>query len=61
MKGAVKTRRPAIRERHGSRVANRLADRQKAHEEFPVTADGSEYTKVKPKSKQPGSLNPRKH
>ena len=60
MKGATKVR-PSVRERCKSRQANRLAARLAAHQEFPVAADGSQYTSAKPKAKRPGSLNPRKH
>jgi len=50
-----------IRGRTGSRKGNRLDARQAAHAELPCAADGSQYTNQKPKSIQPGSLNPAKH
>jgi len=50
-----------IRGRTGSRRGNRLATRLAAHAEFPVAADGSQYSSSKPKAIRPGSLNPAKH
>lgn len=51
----------SVRGRHNSRRGNRLAARQASHREFPVSADGKQWSPGKPQARRPGSRNPAKH